>query len=437
MLLSQPARLSAPHLDVMNFLNEIVLRYPSAISFAPGRPADHYCDITPGLIALQQYITTYEKAQKHPATAIRRQIGQYSKTNGIINDIICCYLANDEAIYVPEEAIMVTNGAQEGMAILVAGLFDPQQDVLLIADPTYNGMTGIASILGIEQYPVPTNEEGMDFAMLHQALEQIRDQGKKPRALYLVPDFSNPTGTTMPLQVRQQLLELAREQEMLIIEDNPYGMLAYDIEPLPTLKALDHHGVVIYLGTFAKLLIPGIRVGFMVADQHVAATAQVSEHLLAQELSKVKSLISVNTSPLTQAIIGGMLLEQQCSLKTFIQERIAFYRCNRDQMLQSLEKHFKADPLLTDIVSWNHPHGGFFLTMTLPFAMTPELLQQCAEIYGVICCPMLYFSFLPGHALEIRLSFSAVSPDAIEQGIQRLWQFVRAHIDAPHLSLTS
>jgi (S)-3,5-dihydroxyphenylglycine transaminase len=324
---------------------------------------------------------------------------------------------------------MVTNGAQEGMAILAAGLFDLQQDVLLVADPTYNGMTGIASILGVEQCPVPTNEEGMDFALLQVAFEQVRGQGKKPRALYLVPDFSNPTGTTMPLQVRQRLLELAREQEMLIIEDNPYGMLGYDDEPLPTLKALDRHGVVIYLGTFAKLLIPGVRVGFMIADQRVTATAQVPEHLLAQELSKVKSLISVNTSPLAQAIVGGMLLEQQCSLKNFIQERISFYRHNRDQMLQSLEKYFKVDPLLTDIVSWNHPHGGFFLTMTLPFAMTPELLQQCAEMYGVICCPMSYFSFLPGHDQEIRLSFSVVSPAEIEEGIQRLWQFVRAHID--------
>jgi (S)-3,5-dihydroxyphenylglycine transaminase len=119
-----------------------------------------------------------------------------------------------------------------------------------------------------------------------------------------------------------------------------------------------------------------------------------------------------------------------------MQERVAFYRHNRDQMLQSLEKHFKADSLLTDMVSWNHPRGGFFLTMTLPFAMTPELLQQCAEVYGVICCPMPYFSFLPGHAQEIRLSFSAVSPAEIELGIQRLWQFVRARIDALQLSIS-
>lgn len=128
MLLSQPAKLSAPHLDVMNFLNEIVLHYPAAISFAPGRPADLYCDIAPGLTALQQYIAIYEKTQMQSAASIRQQIGQYSKTNGIINHIIRSFLENDEGISVPEEAIMVTNGAQEGMAILAAGLFHPQQD---------------------------------------------------------------------------------------------------------------------------------------------------------------------------------------------------------------------------------------------------------------------------------------------------------------------
>ncbi|HET8842341.1 MAG TPA: hypothetical protein VFN35_12800, partial [Ktedonobacteraceae bacterium] len=156
MLLSQPAKLSAPQLDVMNFLNEIVLRYPSAVSFAPGRPADHYCDIAPGLAGLQHYIAVYADAQKRPTTMMRQQIGQYSRTNGIINDIIRRFLVNDEGINVPEEAIIVTNGAQEGMAVLAAGLFDPRQDVLLVADPIYNGMTGIATILGIEQYPVAT-----------------------------------------------------------------------------------------------------------------------------------------------------------------------------------------------------------------------------------------------------------------------------------------
>lgn len=428
MLLPQPTKLSAPLLDVMNFLNEIVLRYPSAISFAPGRPANHYCDIAPGLAALQQYITTYEKELAQPATLVRQQLGQYSKTNGIINVLISRFLANDEHIHVPEEAIMVTNGAQEAMTILAAGLFDPQYDVLLVADPTYNGMTGIATILGIELCPVSTNEEGLNFAELQLALAHIRELKKKPRALYLVPDFSNPTGTTMPLEARHRLLALASEQEMLIIEDNPYGMLAYDSEPLPTLKALDRDGVVIYLGTFAKILIPGLRVGFMVADQRVAARGQFSDHLLAQELSKVKSLISVNTSPITQAIAGGLLLTHQCSLKTFVQERNTFYRRNRDQMLQSLAHHFGGDLLLADRVSWNHPHGGLFLTMRLPFAMTTELLQQCAELYGVICCPMSYFAFRPGHEQEIRLSFSVVSPAEIEQGIQKLGNFVKAQV---------
>jgi (S)-3,5-dihydroxyphenylglycine transaminase len=211
---------------------------------------------------------------------------------------------------------------------------------------------------------------------------------------------------------------------LLLFEDNAYGMFAYDAEPAPTLKSLDRDGVVVYLGTFAKLLFPGLRIGFLVADQQVHSPETERALYLAEELSKVKSLTTVTTSGLLQAIVGGILLENHCSLRTMIQEKRAFYRANRDTMLTCLEQHFLHDPLLTEAVSWNHPGGGFFLTVRLPFAFTKERLRVCAEEYGVICCPMSFFSLLEGCEDQIRLSFSAVSQDEIERGIAQLWQFV-------------
>lgn len=427
----QPSeRLAAPSLHVMNFLNEVVLWYPQAISFAPGRPAEQCFDVATSLESLDYYVTYEASRQNLPPDVIYRQLGQYGKTNGSIAELLCRYLAQDEQIQTRPAAVMITNGAQEGMTILAAGLFNPAQDVLLVADPTYIGMTGIATILGIELCPVPAGPNSLDLDALQQALNDIRARGKRPRALYLVPDFSNPLGASMSLTARQQLLTIAHAQELLIIEDNPYGQFAYDEPPAPTLKALDRNGVVIYLGTFSKLLYPGLRLGFIVADQHVIVPGAPQPLTLAEELSKVKSLTSVNTSALLQGIVGGILLQHECSLHALLQPKLAFYRRNRDRMLRALERHFDSDPVLTGRVTWDAPHGGFFITVTLPFAFEAAQLQECAERYGVICCPIAFFALLPGREQQIRLSFSYVTPEHVDQGIAQLWRFVHDQVVA-------
>lgn len=430
MQIQQPETLQATCLDVMNFLNEVTLWYPSAISFAPGRPAEQFFDVQKELAALSRYAEHVAKIAKRPQSAIFNQLGQYQKTNGIINDLLCHFLESDEGIHVTPEAIMVTDGCQEGMTILLAGIFNPARDVLLVTDPTYIGITGISTILGIELCPVPSKDEGIDLDALTASIAQIRAKGKLPRALYVIPDFNNPLGTSMPIKDRQRLLNLANEQALLLIEDNAYGMFAYDEESLPTLKALDREGVVIYLGTFSKIMFPGLRLGFLIADQKIVTHEAANVLCLAEELSKVKSFTTVSTSALLQAIAGGILLDSGYSLRTRIQEKVAFYRINRDKMLECLDKYFKQDPLLKDSVTWNHPHGGFFLTVNLPFAFTKSMLQSCAENYKVICCPMSFFSLLNKHENQVRLSFSYVSADEIERGIARFWKFVHDMVES-------
>ncbi|HJT56851.1 MAG TPA: PLP-dependent aminotransferase family protein [Ktedonobacteraceae bacterium] len=424
MRLQPPETLQDPLLDVMNFLNEVTLWYPSAISFAPGRPAEQFFDVQAGLAYISRYTEHIALQMGQSHSTVLNRLGQYQKTNGIINDLLCQFLANDEHIQTSPDAIMLTDGCQEGMTILLAGLFKRDRDVLLVIDPTYTGITGIASVLGVELYSIPGNWSGIDLNLLAQAIQHVRDQGKNPRALYVTPDFNNPLGTSMSIGDRKRLLALAAENQLLIFEDNAYGMFAYDCVPLPTLKLLDCEGVVIYLGTFSKLLFPALRLGFLVADQTVVNSEQAGTHYLAEDLSKVKSFTTVSTSGLLQAIVGGVLLETECSLRERIQEKVAFYRSNRDMMLRCLKETFGQDPFLAEHVTWNHPQGGFFLSVSLPFAFTKERMQACAEKYGVICCPMSFFSLLGRCEQQVRLSFSYVTGEEIKKGVFQFWQYV-------------
>jgi (S)-3,5-dihydroxyphenylglycine transaminase len=412
--------LSDPLLDVMNFLNEVVLRYPQAVSFAPGRPAERHFDVEESLAAAAPWVAARARAAGVAERAVWDDLGQYNKTNGIINEAIARQLAVDEGITAAPGAIVVTTGCQEGMAILLLGLIDLATDALLVSDPAYIGVPGLARIMGLTVIPIATGGEGLEPAAVRRAAAAARAMGRRPRALYDVPDFNNPLGTRLPLVARRELLAVAREEGMLIWEDNPYGMFSYDGAPLPTLKALDGDGVVVYMGSFSKTLFPGLRLGYLVADQPVVLPS--GERVpLAAELSKIKSLTTVNTSPLVQAIAGGILLGSGGSLRPLVERKLPFYRANRDRMLARLAAE------LGDCagVSWNRPEGGFFLILTLPFEFTDDDLTACARDYGVIVCPLRFFALSPGRERQVRLSFSYVTEEQIEEGITRLARFVR------------
>ena len=414
-----------PLLEVMNFLNEVVGRYPRAISFAPGRPAELHFDVERSLSLVPRFVEHRAAATGWSPRVVWNDLGQYNRTNGIINDLIARQLERDEGIRVRPESIVVTHGCQEGMLVLLMGLFDPAEDVLLVSDPTYIGITGLAAILGIEMVPVATGEQGLEPADVAAAIDAVRARGKRPRALYDIPDFNNPLGTRMPMAARRALLALLAEREVLLFEDNPYGMFCYDGDPLPTIKALDEHGIVIYMGSFAKTLYPGLRAGYLVVDQVVVGEGG-ERTPLAAELSKVKSLTTVTTSPVTQAVVGALLLAEEVSLRGMVRDKLPFYRANRDRMLACLEERLGRAPG----VRWNRPEGGFFLTVRLPFAFDDECLQTAARDYGVIVCPMSFFALSAGRENQVRLSFSYVTEAQIEEGIGRFARFVRDRLAA-------
>ena len=225
-----------------------------------------------------------------------------------------------------------------------------------------------------------------------------------------------PLGISIPLPLREKLLAVCRHHHLLILEDNPYGMFRYDGEALPTLKSLDTQGTTIYFGTFSKTLCPGLRLGYLVADQHIQGRGRLSDLL-----SQVKSFFSVNTGQINQAVVGGLLLETGCSLKPRVKPMLDVYRQNRNAMLKNLDREFSN---LKQAVCWNVPAGGFFIHVQLPVVFGEAEVLACAKDYGVICVPMSYFAIGEDYTKHIRLSFSYVDPEQIDEGVRRLGQFI-------------
>jgi (S)-3,5-dihydroxyphenylglycine transaminase len=226
------------------------------------------------------------------------------------------------------------------------------------------------------------------------------------------------------METRYQLLELASRHDILIVEDSPYRMVSPEPH-LPTLKSLDHQRRVVHLGSYAKTAFPGARVGFAVADQAVT-DAKGRSGLLADELAKIKSMVTVNTPPVSQAVVAGMLLACEGRVSELNREAAAYYANAMKVTLHQLDRCFAADRLAALGVRWNKPDGGFFLTMRVPFEAGNEALTRSAEDFGVIWTPMSYFYPHGGGDRSIRLSVSYLSQEDITEGITRLASFVEA-----------
>ena len=417
------ASVSDPTLDTMNFLNEVTFRYPKAISFAPGRPYDGFFEVEQVFTHIRTYLDHLAAEGNSPAQ-IRSAIFQYGPTAGRIRELIADSLREDENIDVPAESIVVTVGCQEAMLLVLRALIAGPEDVFLVSSPCYVGITGAAKLLDIDVTEVEEREDGFRCADLDAAIRAELARGRRPRAFYVVPDHSNPAGTTMPVQTRHQLLELAARHDILIVEDSPYRMVS-PAPHLPTLKSLDRQHRVVHIGSFAKTAFPGARVGFAVADQPVT-DAEGRTSLLADELAKIKSMVTVNTPPVSQAVIAGMLLACQGRVSELNMEAAAYYANAMKATLRQLDQCFPAKRRAALGVRWNEPDGGFFLALHVPFVAGNEALRRSAEEFEVIWTPMSYFYPHGGGDHSLRLSVSYLSEEDITEGISRLSRFIEA-----------
>ncbi|MEV5124683.1 PLP-dependent aminotransferase family protein [Streptomyces decoyicus] len=409
--------LADPAISSMNLLNELIGEYPVAISMAAGRPYEEFFDVR----LIHEYIDAYcehlRNDRKLDEAEVTRTLFQYGTTKGVISDLIARNLAEDEKIEAAPESVVVTVGAQEAMFLILRALRADERDVLLAPAPTYVGLTGAALLTDTPIWPVRSTENGIDPEDLVLQLKRAEEQGKRVRACYVTPDFANPTGTSMDVPARRRLLEGAEASGVLLLEDNAYGV--YGSERLPTLKALDRSGTVAYIGSFAKTGMPGARVGYVVADQHVAGGG-----LLADQLSKLKGMLTVNTSPIAQAVIAGKLLLNDFSLIKANAREIAIYQRNLQHTLGELARRLGGCPG----VSWNTPKGGFFVTVTVPFGVDDALLEHAAGDYGVLFTPMHHFYGGKDGFNQLRLSISLLTPELIEEAVSRLAALITARL---------
>ncbi|MBO4209036.1 aminotransferase-like domain-containing protein [Micromonospora echinofusca] len=423
--------LADPALTSMNFLNEIAQHYPDAISFAAGRPYEEFFDVGQLAGYLDRFAAHLRDDLGYDPQRVTRTLFQYGRTKGIIHHLVARNLAVDERITVDPESIVVTVGCQEAMFLVLRALRADDRDVLLAVSPTYVGLTGAARLVDLPVLPVATGPDGVDLVDLVAQVHRARAAGLRPRACYVMPDFANPSGLSLDLAARRRLLEVATAEDLLLLEDNPYGLFPADgAARVPTLKALDERAQVVYLGSFAKTALPGARVGYLVADQRVTA-ADGTVSLFADELAKIKSMVTVNTSAIAQAVVGGRLLEHGCSLLAANQRERAAYARNLRLLDAGLAARF---PRFADgrrVIDWNVPAGGFFLVVTVPFPVDDALLERSARRYGVLWTPMHHFYDGSTPVNALRLSISAVTADQIESGLDRLAALIRDALERP------
>ncbi|WP_426521886.1 PLP-dependent aminotransferase family protein [Streptomyces sp. MH13] len=416
-----------PLLSSMNFLNEIAGRHPDALSLAAGTPYEGFYDVEDIHRALRVFGDHLRTEQGYGEERVRRTLLQYGRTKGIIHELIARQLSVDEGIDVDPEAVLVTTGCQEALFLTLRLLRRDDRDVLLAVTPAYVGVTGAARLLDLPVHPVAEGPDGVDLDDLRRRIGTARAAGLRPRALYVVPDHANPSGIRMPEPVRRDLLDLADREDILLLEDNPYGLFPRRGHRLPTLKALDTARRVVHLGSLAKTVFPGVRIGYAVADQPVE-----SGPYLADLLAKAKSMVTVNTSPIAQAVAGGRLLEHGCSLVRATERESEVYREGLDRIVEGLARRFP-DPSASG-VSWNSPEGGFFVVVDVPFDVTDAVLERSAREHRVLWTPLHHFYDAAasetgagvGPLRRLRLSCSALGPEDVEEALDRFAAFVRS-----------
>jgi 2-aminoadipate transaminase len=298
----------------------------------------------------------------------------------------------------PDE-LLITTGGMQGLD-LVCKLFVESGDLVAVESPTYTN--GAATISGYEgrMVEIPGDEDGMDVEALASAVDE---EGEPPKLIYTIPTFQNPAGTTLSLERRERLIELASQWGAVVLEDDPYGLLRFEGEDLPTLRELGAGRVrVIGVRTFSKILAPGLRVGWLEAQPEIVA-----------RMIDARQGMDTCTAPPMQRLVARFLAGGHADrhLSTLRGE----YHRRKVGLQQALH-----DELAGLDVSWTDPHGGFFLWLTLPPEIDTEALFPLALEEGVAYIPGPAFSIGGRFTNALRLAFSAETPDRAREGVRRL-----------------
>ncbi len=334
---------------------------------------------------------------------------QYGPTEGlaVVKHCIVKVMAA-EAMEVDEDELLVTSGGQQVIDLVCKTLLDPG-DVVVCEAPTYPGAVPTFCAYQANVVQVTTDRDGMRTDELESTLDGLERSGQRPKFIYTVPNFHNPAGVTLSLERRHELVRIASERELLVLEDNPYGLLRYEGSPLPTLRSLDED-FIIYASTFSKILAPGVRLGWTAAPAPVLA-----------KMTLGKQSSDLCSSSISQYFVSAYF--ESGPWEDYVRSLIEIYRRRRDVMLDALAEQFPRE------AAWTHPQGGLFIWATLPdYIDTTDLLARSLEDH---------VAFVPGRAAyadgrggcSMRLNFSGVDEDEIREGIRRLGEVVREQVE--------
>lgn len=378
---------------------------PDIISFAGGLPA-------PEVFPVEQF----QEACQRVLRDLGAQALQYGTTEGFLplREQIARHTAR-YGIKVSPDNILITSGSQQALD-LIGKIFINPGDRILVESPTYLGALQAWNAYGAEYVTVPMDKSGMNTDALEDALRT------GPKFIYVLPNFQNPSGVTLSLNRRQQLIDLADRYGVPIIEDDPYGQLRYEGEHLPSVVLLDHRfrdnhkttfsGNVIYLSTFSKILAPGLRLAWVIAPREVI-------HKLVQ----AKQGADLHTSTFNQIVAHDL------SRGGFLDKHIKLirdcYRERRDVMLGAMDRFFPPE------VDWTHPEGGLFLWGTLPIYLSSADVLKAAVEQKVAFVPGEPFHPNGGGHNTMRINFSNATPEKIIEGIRRLGDVIHQRIETP------
>jgi 2-aminoadipate transaminase len=375
----------------------------------------------------------YAKLTSQVAATSTARALQYGPTEGMAATVECIVeVMATEGTSVDPANVIVTTGGQQVIDLVCKALIDPG-DVIVAEAPTYPGAVPTFGAYQADVVQIEIDSDGMPIDELEAVLDRLAAEGRRPKFIYTIPNFQNPGGVTMSLPRRRRLIEVARERELLILEDNPYGLLRYEGEPLPTLYSLDATNgnppvpaissgagggegaasdLVIYLGTFSKILSPGLRLGWAVAPPAVL-----------EKLNLGKQGADLCSSPMTQLFVSAYFAERAADGRAawieYVERLRNLYRRRRDVMLESLAEHFGGR------ASWTRPEGGLFIWATLEGIDTTDLMGRSKGV-----------AFVPGRsaymdvdgrrgANSMRLNFAGVPDEDIREGIRRIGAIAR------------
>ena len=365
------------------------------ISFAAGLP-------DPALYPLEDLRKAADTMlEKEGATAFAYGL---TKGYGPLLDYLTDRMNNREHVACTKENICILSGSQQGLG-LAAMTFLDEGDVVITENPSYLGAINAFRPYGAEFVGVDTDDDGIVIEDLERALEE----NPKTKLIYVIPNFQNPTGKAWTLERRERFMEVVAKYDVAVVEDNPYGDLRFKGEPLPHLRALDKKGQVIYLGSFSKILSPGMRVAWTCASKEVATAFE-----------SLKETNDLQSPELTKMLTYYYL--KMFDLEKHIEEIQVVYKERCELMVEMIQKYFPAEIKYTD------PEGGMFLWLELPGGLDSDVILDDALAAGIAYIPGESFFSFDGVKNTIRMNFTMVKDDQIRDGIRILGDVFRKHI---------